>query len=849
MCRAVWRPRGVYPLRVYATTFTVKSERGEFPMKSLLVSGTALTTLRKIAFTLLFCTVLMVFAAVAQNNQGPPAGAILNLAGTPIPGGGDGTYQYYSVPFVASLANTAITFAIREDPAYISLANVVVTDGDGNSLFNGDFSGGPVGSNTPNGWTYANIYGASAGGVVQSGANYCYNTYPFCWYDGAVQAYDAISQTIQTNVGTTYTISFYLADNSHCGTCNFSDVSTNSQPGINVTVYAQLGLPSPNTLTLTEAGQGYGAVIDNSSPTPMIDCTDTNGTVSGTCSATYANGTPVTLTATLNSGSTTFGGWGGACASSGMNLTCSLTMNSSQNVTAVFNETGSPTQSGNINPGNPEGPGPTTTFTYNGGFKEGSPTSGYDFTAQQTDTTQTLLMSVTAIPINQASCNALVRLNPSFNTAECFVILNGGGLGVDSPVMYEVTCQNGSCGSNSNPFDAILGSDFNFNCSENAPLLCGPPPYFPSSFGPPNLTSIDGLPAVGFLKGTGPDEIHPCTPYPGNFPPLFQSNQIVSFTVGDTSSKPIKGASGGSTSCWLATYLTPGEVPTVTVTQPLNNGIYQLNQVTSANYACAAVNNGNAAAGPYLTVPPGSCTATDTPGGPVANGAQFDTSTTGPHTFTANVEDSALNTAASTVIYNVLGPPAVKSANYTTFMEGTPGSFTITTSGYPYPAISYSPYGSLPAGVSLVDNHNGTATLSGTPTVSGVFTFWITAASGSTRTVQSFTLTVTAPLSVTPTSLAFGSVTVGQLSKKSVTVQNNSGKSVGIGPVTFTVTVGAKSQFTLGQTCPANLPAGNSCTIGVNFTPNAKGADAATLNIVTTAPGSPLKIPITAAGK
>jgi hypothetical protein len=44
------------------------------------------------------------------------------------------------------------------------------------------------------------------------------------------------------------------------------------------------------------------------------------------------------------------------------------------------------------------------------------------------------------------------------------------------------------------------------------------------------------------------------------------------------------------------------------------------------------------------------------------------------------------------------------------------------------------------------------------------------------------------------------------------------------------------------------LRPGKSCTIGVTFRPDAVGPDAATLNIVTSAPGSPLEVPITGAG-
>ena len=202
------------------------------------------------------------------NNDPPPAGAILDLSGTPIPGGGNDTYQLYTVNFTAALSSTAITFAFREDPAFISFSDASLTDlttSSGNLLLNGDFSGGTYtdsgNSSTPVDWTYANQYGATFGGVVDpncgvgTGGTYGVG---YCWYDGAVQAYDAISQTVATNIGDLYQISFWVADNSECSTdggppCNFSDLSTNGDTtdtggnGINVTVYAQAGLPAPGT--------------------------------------------------------------------------------------------------------------------------------------------------------------------------------------------------------------------------------------------------------------------------------------------------------------------------------------------------------------------------------------------------------------------------------------------------------------------------------------------------------------------------------------------------------------------------------------------------------------------------
>ena len=58
-------------------------------------------------------------------------------------------------------------------------------------------------------------------------------------------------------------------------------------------------------------------------------------------------------------------------------------------------------------------------------------------------------------------------------------------------------------------------------------------------------------------------------------------------------------------------------------------------------------------------------------------------------------------------------PPAITSATSTTFASGGIGSFTITASGSPAPALSES--GTLPAGVTFLDNGNGTGTLAGTP--------------------------------------------------------------------------------------------------------------------------------------
>ena len=87
--------------------------------------------------------------------------------------------------------------------------------------------------------------------------------------------------------------------------------------------------------------------------------------------------------------------------------------------------------------------------------------------------------------------------------------------------------------------------------------------------------------------------------------------------------------------------------------------------------------------------------------------------------------------------------PAITNVNITTFKVGVAGSFSVTTTGYPNAAISET--GTLPGGVTLTDNGNGTATLAGTPTAGngGTYPLTLTANNGvGTAATQSFSLVV-----------------------------------------------------------------------------------------------------------
>ena len=95
----------------------------------------------------------------------------------------------------------------------------------------------------------------------------------------------------------------------------------------------------------------------------------------------------------------------------------------------------------------------------------------------------------------------------------------------------------------------------------------------------------------------------------------------------------------------------------------------------------------------------------------------------------------------------------------------------MTTTGNPAATITET--GALPAGVTLVDNHDGTAILSGTPPLGagGSYPITITAANGvGANATQSFLLTVSeTPTAPTITSPAAASTTIGRWSSFEIT--------------------------------------------------------------------------------
>jgi hypothetical protein len=173
----------------------------------------------------------------------------------------------------------------------------------------------------------------------------------------------------------------------------------------------------------------------------------------------------------------------------------------------------------------------------------------------------------------------------------------------------------------------------------------------------------------------------------------------------------------------------------------------------------------------------------------------------GNNTVAVSDTQAASNPASQTGAVFIDVPPAITSGNSAIFTAGVPGTFTVTTTGYPTPALSET--GTiLPAGVTFTDNGNGTATLAGTTTVAGTFAITIKASNGiSPDATQSFTLTVspaaassmTANSGTTPQMTTVGTAFPNPLA---VTVTDSFGNPIPGFSVTFTApSSGASGTF------------------------------------------------------
>jgi len=210
------------------------------------------------------------------------------------------------------------------------------------------------------------------------------------------------------------------------------------------------------------------------------------------------------------------------------------------------------------------------------------------------------------------------------------------------------------------------------------------------------------------------------------------------FTVTATDSLTQTGQRSYTMQVQAVLTISPTTLPNGTVSAPYSQAL----SVTGATGGTTwAVTSGALPAG--LTLAPSTGLISGTP------------TTAGGSTFTVQVTDSLSQTGQRTYSLNIDGAAVISPPTLPNATINTPYSQTFTiigSSGYTWSILS----GTLPAGLTLGPT---SGTLSGTPTVSGSFSFTVAATLVSAQVAtRAYTLTVNGTLPITPATLPSGAL-------------------------------------------------------------------------------------------
>ena len=405
----------------------------------------------------------------------------------------------------------------------------------------------------------------------------------------------------------------------------------------------------------------------------------------------------------------------------------------------------------------------------------------------------TFTVTATGYPAPALSETATLPAWLSFNAATG--LLSGtppSGSGNTYGLTFKATS---AAGTATQSFTLIVHEAPGFNSANNTAFPVGVPGTFTIT------TSGFPFPAITDANFTG------CTvsTLPGGV--TLHDNGNGTATLAGT---PAAGSGGTYTLCLNAingigspatqTFtLTVGQVPAITSSNSttFTAGIANTFMVTTTGFPAPVLTNANFSGCTISTLPAGVTFTNNGNGTATLSGTPA-----GPGTYTVCVNaTNSVGAATQTFTLTVVAKqaPTITSANSTTFTVGTAGSFIVTTTGHPVPAITNTNFGgctlsTLPTGVTLTDNGNGTATLAGTPAsgTGGVYTLCINATNGvGSPATQKFTLTVRqAPAITSDNSTTFMVGTAG----------------------TFTVTASGTPAPTFTET--GALPTGVTLTLG-----------------------------------
>jgi hypothetical protein len=254
-----------------------------------------------------------------------------------------------------------------------------------------------------------------------------------------------------------------------------------------------------------------------------------------------------------------------------------------------------------------------------------------------------------------------------------------------------------------------------------------------------------------------------------------------------------------------------------------------------------------------LSVPAGGSSAFNIGFAPATAGTA-----SGSITLISNAPNSSLvialgGTGVATTLQLSASPTSLNFGNLATGSSATQ-SVTISNTGNSSVSISqiratgtgFSTSG-ITMPMSLAAGQSTSFSVAFAPTSTGSLAGSVTVVSNATNSPATISLTGTGiqpQISVTPSSVSFGSVTVGATGTQTLTIRN-------AGTATLTVSQASLtgSGFTSsGLTLPLSVAPGASSSITVGFTPTSASTFSGSLTFISNAPNSPLVVPITGTG-
>ena len=211
----------------------------------------------------------------------------------------------------------------------------------------------------------------------------------------------------------------------------------------------------------------------------------------------------------------------------------------------------------------------------------------------------------------------------------------------------------------------------------------------------------------------------------------------------------------------------------------------------------------------------------------------------GLYPVTVTVDNGTATPSSQTLEITVFGPPSITSPSSEQVVDGSPANVTVTTAGWPYPALSMT--GSLPSGLSFADNGNGTASITGTPSpgLEGTYQVQVQASNG-TPSGYSATQALTIAVAVAPTITSPDQVNFADGKSSSVTVTAAGWPAptvsiVGALPPGLTATSGTAGTTTISGTPHPNDAGNYRVTVKAN---NGAGSAAEQTLTIYAAPAS-----------